>query len=553
VEPKRTCPECNLIFEAPPTETGRLTCPLCDTVFSATPPVAPLPTVPASSPQATAPLTAAQHVWKGCLAVAALLFVLGGLVYAYHLAGGLEKKAAKATPPEPTVAPSAPELPPVIEIIPSRPAFPPPVRPLVPEPEPPPLSPPPKPPSIAAEARPPLPLPERINLAIDRGLAYLQKHHKGHDQYRNYLGLFGLALLECGVSAKDPSVQQIAAWVRTRETILTATYELALAILFLDRLNDPSDRALIRTFGQRLVAGQLECGAWTYTCNDKQRRTPEWPAAPKIISRSHSNPLGGSASRPRITYRGDNSNTQFALLGLWVAQRHGVSARRALLAAEQYFRATQLSDGSWSYHPLVPHYRDSMTCAGLMALAMRYGVISGQGRDIRPDQPVQVSDRAIRQGLHFLGESLNKVSLAGDRITGVEARDPLYFLWSLERMAMIYDRKTIGDKEWYPWAAQMLIETQRPDGSWSAPYGGPVGTCFALLILKRSNLARDLQLAVPSEPTRRPSEEMQGVGERNAPAAPPGPTIIQLPGGAASGKKPLPSGGVPEMPGKKKM
>ncbi len=179
-----------------------------------------------------------------------------------------------------------------------------------------------------------------------------------------------------------------------------------------------------------------------------------------------------------------------------------MSARRALLVAEQYFRQTQLTDGSWSYHPLHTTYRDSMTCAGLMSLAMRYGVINGQGRDIRSGQPVPVSDRVINQGLRFLDRSLGKIALADGRITGVEARDPLYFLWSLERMAVIYDLKTIGDKEWYPWAAEMLVEIQHADGSWHAPYASPVGTCFALLILKRSNVAHDLQLTVQSHSPR---------------------------------------------------
>ncbi len=122
------------------------------------------------------------------------------------------------------------------------------------------------PPPLPVESLPPLALPERINRAIDQGVAYLRKHHKGHDQYRNYLGLLGLTLLECGIPAKDPSVQQIAAWLRTREPDLAATYELTLAILFLDRLDDPRDHEIIRTFGQRLVAGQLEGGAWTYSC-----------------------------------------------------------------------------------------------------------------------------------------------------------------------------------------------------------------------------------------------------------------------------------------------
>src|SRR5262249_16576127 len=159
---------------------------------------------------------------------------------------------------------------------------------------------------------------------------------------------------------------------------------------------------------------------------------PAWPNDPSVR---------GKAARQRIVYRGDNSNTQFAILGLWVAQRHGVPARSALLANEQYFRATQLSDGSWAYHPNGHNWRDSNTCAGLLSMAMRYGVIGGQGRDIRPQQAIHVHDAAVNQGLRHLAQSLNKISVAGNHIVGADARDVLYFLWSLERMAVIYDLK----------------------------------------------------------------------------------------------------------------
>jgi len=234
--------------------------------------------------------------------------------------------------------------------------------------------------------------------------------------------------------------------------------------------------------------------------------------------------------RQRIVYRGDNSNTQFAILGLWVAQRHGVSSRMALLTTEQYFRDTQHMDGSWAYHPMANNWRDSMTCAGLMSLAMRYGVPGGRGRDIRPQHRVRVNDIAVQQGLRYLAESLDKISFVGNRIVGVEAREPFYFLWSLERMAVIYNLKNIGKHEWYPWAAEMLVESQNRLGNWH----NVIDTCFALLILKRSNFAQDLQLAV-EVPHARPLREITG------PIILQGPAALQ----GLSGKPAHP----PEMPG----
>lgn len=243
VETKRTCPECNLIFQTALAETGLLTCPLCDTVFAVRPPAEIVPfalaRMPVAAPPPPSPGASAQQVWKGCLAVCSLLFLVGGVVYAYRLVEGIGPQAVH-TPPvmgQPFTEPTA-----TLEIKTAHPE-PSPLQ-AIPHPlQPTPLSIRPRPSLRLAEARPPLALSERVNRAIDRGIEHLRKHHNGHDQYRNYLGILGLTLLECGTSANDPSVRQIAAWLRTREQNLTATYELSLAILFLDGLNDPRDRA----------------------------------------------------------------------------------------------------------------------------------------------------------------------------------------------------------------------------------------------------------------------------------------------------------------------
>lgn len=514
MESKRTCPECHLIFEAELPETGVLVCPLCDRPFSTLPQDGPAPAAPVSSSAST------RHVLRGVWAIGAILLLVAGMGYAYHLLSGIDHKAATLPTPA-THDPAALPSPPPVEYVPVIP-----IQPMPPvtirRQDQPPIRQPPvivrkprqpltlRPPTIIEKPRRSSTMPETINDAIDRGLAYLRKNYGNPPQYRNYLGLLGLTLLECGVAAGDPSVQQIAAWIRSREPGLAQTYELALAILFLDRLGERRDRTLIRHFGQRLLKGQFDCGAWTYTCSEYDALRG-W--GNNLFRNRPANFFPNRPAPQQITYRGDNSNTQFAILGLWVAQRYGVMAHSALRTAEQYFRNTQALDGSWTYKPKQLACRDSMTCAGLMSLAMRHGISAGQGRDIRPDRPVSVHDAALLRGLRYLAQSLDKIGVLGRRIAGVEARDPLYFLWSLERLAVIYDLKEIGEREWYPWTAQMLVETQLPDGRWVG-LGEPVGTCFALLVLKRSNFTKDLQLAVQE----RPSSPMPNVS---------GPTILQ--------------------------
>jgi hypothetical protein len=72
----------------------------------------------------------------------------------------------------------------------------------------------------------------------------------------------------------------------------------------------------------------------------------------------------------------------------------------------------------------------------------------------------------------------------------------LYFLWSLERVAVLYGLREIEGRDWYGWGKEILLANQQPRGNWqgsSYPGSSPVpDTCFALLTLVQANLAKDL-------------------------------------------------------------
>ena len=74
-----------------------------------------------------------------------------------------------------------------------------------------------------------------------------------------------------------------------------------------------------------------------------------------------------SSSRPT-----DNSNTQFALLGLWVAHRHKVAVEPALeISTERFERLQVFPYGIWPYSVISKSRgtsQKSMTCVGVMAL-----------------------------------------------------------------------------------------------------------------------------------------------------------------------------------------
>jgi hypothetical protein len=112
----------------------------------------------------------------------------------------------------------------------------------------------------------------------------------------------------------------------------------------------------------------------------------------------------------------------------------------------------------------------------------------------------QIRDAAMLKGLRFLGATLAQARPRGSPawfgFSGVECNDDLYFLWSLERAGMIYGLRVIGETEWYPWAAEKIVNAQQADGSWKNAYGASVDTCFALLVLRRTNFASDLTAAL---------------------------------------------------------
>jgi hypothetical protein len=71
-----------------------------------------------------------------------------------------------------------------------------------------------------------------------------------------------------------------------------------------------------------------------------------------------------------------------------------------------------------------------------------------------------------------------------------------YFLWSLERVGVLFGTEKIGQVEWYPWGVRRLLPAQRADGSWSGNYGEVICTSFALLFLCRANVAPELSQAL---------------------------------------------------------
>jgi len=239
----------------------------------------------------------------------------------------------------------------------------------------------------------------------------------------------------------------------------------------------------------------------------------------------------------------DNSNSQFALLALWAAHRHGVPTERTMARVVRRYRGSQNADGGWGYNYASGGGVDSspaMTCAGLIGLAVGHGMT----HDGQPGEAGPAQDALLVKGFVALARGLGDPA---GRTTNLPMQN-LYFLWSVERVAMLYDLKKIGDKEWYRWGAETLVANQGPEGSWDKggyPGAHPIlDTSLALLFLRRANLAADLTARLPFNPERLSTDIGKGQGVRDsASLRPEAPS-----GGSDPAKAPSPPPTAPPAP-----
>jgi hypothetical protein len=242
----------------------------------------------------------------------------------------------------------------------------------------------------------------------------------------------------------------------------------------------------------------------------------------------------------------DNSNTQFAILALWAARRHDVPMARSLRLLIRRFKTSQNADGTWSYRYQFgggQAGKAAMTAVGLLGLAVGYDLTDPHGQ-------AKALDPTIVKGFTALSQHVG----APVARPNIPQQANLYLLWSIERVAVLYNMATIGGKDWYRWAAQMLVAHQGPLGNWQNggyPHAHPIiDTCLALLVLKRVNLVRGLEARLPVNPvqlekllakTTNPGESPASRPEPAPPVEEPTPPAKELPPRVEVEPPPLPA------------
>ncbi len=339
----------------------------------------------------------------------------------------------------------------------------------------------------------------RVDEAIARGAKFLStapspdadKGIKDSDE------LVLLTLVHAGVPEGDPKVQALLKNVLGKP--LERTYQVSLLAMALEALDRAKHQPRLYPCAQFLLDNMMENGRWSYGEPSPFASTATVPPAPKS-AKPRKLPVRKMKSPPGRG--GDNSNSQYAALGLRACHEAGIlfprdaveKARKSWLdgahPAEGAGQATGVRGRprGWCYQKGGgkcelggPPYA-SMTAGAAGAVCIYDYML---GRDWK-------GDPAVADGLAWLDRHWSVTENPGGSETGGPGKGQktwhLYWLYALERLGMLYYATHVGSRDWYKEGALYLLDAQSPNGSWKASHSmNPTwDTCFAILFLKRA-------------------------------------------------------------------
>jgi hypothetical protein len=343
-----------------------------------------------------------------------------------------------------------------------------------------------------------------VNAAIDRGVARLAKLQKADGNFEPYQGqelgttaLCAYTLVSCGVPAADERVEKALAFICASTPM--RTYEQAVGLMAVERTYTPPEE---------LASAR----------RDETRRPRDVPAARRQWCERTAAALEAACSAPgswgypnagNDRNRADSSNTQYAVLGLQAASRLGIAvADSTWLGVLRHFAQARDPEGpkgavsllrtgqavtekvyatpvarvaGFRYRPNERRTWGSMTCAGIASLSI--------ARDeLRRMKRLSAKDEAEIDEAVFGAWAWLDAHWALDRHPEKDGDEWYYYwLYALERAALLTGVQRVGGRDWYFGGAAELLARQAKDGGWNERRKeDTTETCFALLFLKRA-------------------------------------------------------------------
>jgi hypothetical protein len=367
------------------------------------------------------------------------------------------------------------------------------------------------------------PLAEQVKQSIAKGVKYLRRVQRPNGSWEvdlidprmrgGWSCLALLALLNSGVPANDPAVARGLDWLRRQE--FSATYVRALQTMVYAE------------------AGQLG--------EDRERikQNVDWLIKARIMDKA-GNLYGWSYGMKPPTGRGDNSNTQYALLGLYAGKTAGISIPAEVWQSiRKYYEREQLKDGGWTYSAqITPHGPGpslTMTTAGICGLLIA-GEELNKGREKpRGDGAFDNCGRyeenePLARALRWLSASVRRPDgTVRDRFQLVYGNRTFYNLYGIERAGRLSGLRFLGKHDWYREGCKLLVAgdpvndplglyKQHADGSWRGPdyydQWPVISTSFALLFLSKGRTPVLISKLV-SGPWPRQDEDADWNNDRN--------------------------------------
>ena len=396
--------------------------------------------------------------------------------------------------------------------------------------------------AVRAQDAPPKVDQGRIDAAINKGVAYLKAQagnlrkfeHINRPMQEDELVLW--TLVHAGVPENDPVFQKLLKEMLERK--LEATYCVALQAMILEEIQRVKYQWRIKQCAQFLVDNQCKNGQWTYgDPTIYAEETPSESDREDVSTRAPRERRGvvdfgspGHRVKPEVKRRvkvekkkdgpasGDNSNTQYAALGMRACHDAGIILPDSVIEkAIQWWRTSQKASSGpavrfdvkdsldapvtggasgvmevvaaepqgWCYVKHEDHKAyGSMTAGAVGSLAIWLYIKDDDGGKKKRSWK---KDKDVHEGLAWLAANFSVTYNPGPYEHGDKAENSQhqyeYYLYALERAGMLYGTETIGTHWWYPEGAKVLLEKQAADGKWG---GGVVDTCFAILFLKRA-------------------------------------------------------------------
>jgi hypothetical protein len=309
---------------------------------------------------------------------------------------------------------------------------------------------------------------DQVKRSIDRGIGYLRRVQRAGGNWEidvlaapvegGESALTMLALLNAGVPVSDPMMARGMTYLRGLQPKFTYVRALQTMVF--------------------VEAGQVE---------DRERiaENVRWLIEARVI---RNGALIGWSYRLKAG-QSDNSNTQYALLGLHSGKQAGVAINEEIWRSIRDFYVRTQVEGSvaggagWSYVEGQPATL-TMTTAGLCGLLIA-GMELNVGREV-----LQADGTFANCGVYKENEPAAKaLKWIGPRFQLDLPQNTFYNLYGIERAGRLSGLRFIGGHDWYREGCQYLVRQQKEEGSWEA--GGTwdrwpvVSTSFALLFLSK--------------------------------------------------------------------